>query len=397
VRRILLAAISVLLACGALGAQELKDIEAAYLKIVRKVRPSVVAVTVVKESRKREGGRVVARIATTQFSGVVVSQEGHIATIAKGVKDASRIYIDTLQGSRHSAELVGVDDRHNVGIIKVKDLARWKPTPIEFGDSADLEVGSLTVIVGCPSGLKHSVVYGNVSGLNRTLVSSSKYYTGMIQLSNPVSHSNPGGLVANSEGKLVGMISPAFIKTPSFRRVEELIDALNEKLLDLSEKMAREKQEDKEKEERKPTTPSKAARDRLKRRRLTPDLYDPALSQGINFAIPGNSVKEVCDRIVKGKKQPWLGVLVRELTAPEKAQFGLQAGLFVLHLVPKGPAVQGGLEIRDIITGVGGKPIEGVEKFRSTIQNSVVGAELKLTVYRKGKKSELKIKLGKRK
>jgi serine protease Do len=396
-RRLLLALISLLLACGAAGAQELKDIEAAYLKIARKVRPSVVALTVVKESRKQEGMRLTVGVSSTQFSGIVVSNEGHIATIAKGVKGAKRIYIDTLEGSRHTAEVVGVDERYNIGIVKVKDLMRWKPKPIEFGDSAEIEVGSFTVIVGCPSGLKHSVVYGNVSGLNRTLVSESTYYTGMIQLSNPVSHSDPGGLVASSEGKLIGMVSPAFIKTPSFRRVEELIDALNRKIEDLGEKLSRTKQEEQPKDKRKPTIPSRDRRDRIIRPQLAADLYDPALSQGINFAIAGNSVKQVCDRIIRGKKQPWLGVLVRELTAPEKAQFGLNSGLFVLHVVPGSPAAKGELQARDIIIQVGGKPVDAIEKFRSAIQKSEVGADFKLSVYRKGKELELGLKLGQRK
>jgi S1-C subfamily serine protease len=394
-RRILLILTAALLTLGTAGAQELKQIEEAYLKVVREVRPSVVAVTVVKMSKERRGARQLNRVSTTQFSGIVVSKEGHIATIGKGVSGATRIYVDTLKGSRREAKVVGVDSRLNVGIIKVDTAEDWDAKPVEFGDSRKLEVGSLIVVVGCPSGLKHSVVYGNVSGLKRTLVSERTYYTDMIQLSNPVSHSDPGGIVANSDGKLVGMVSPAFIKTPSFRRVEELIDALNRKIEDLTEKLAGMKKKQGA-DERKPRTPDKKVREDMIRRPLPQDLYDPALSQGINFAIPGSHVKQVCDRIIHNKAQAWLGVLVRELTQAEKQQLKLKQGIYVLQVVPNSPAAKGGLESNDIIMQVGGKTASNVETFRAVIENSSVGDELKLTLYRRKKEVQVSAKLGRR-
>jgi S1-C subfamily serine protease len=392
-RRIVLSAALILLAFGVVGAQDLKEIEEAYLKVVRKVRPTVVAVSVVKMTTRNDGDRLVNWVSSTQFSGVVVSDKGHIATIAKGVSDASRIYVDTLEGNRHEAELVGVDEKANVGIIKLKDTQNWNVQPVEFGDSDKVEVGSLIVIVGCPSGLKHSVVYGNVSGLKRTLVSSQTFYTDMIQLSNPVSHADPGGLVANSEGKLVGLVSPAFIKTPSFRRVEELIDALDKRVADLTEKLGRKQEQPNE--ARKPRRPSEQVEKGLIPPQLPADLFDPALSQGINFAIPGNSVKQVCERIIDKKAQPWVGVLVRDLMPPEKVQLKVN-GIFVLEVVADSPASASGLQNRDIILRMGEKAIEDVGQFRNAIDSFSVGDEVTLTVFRKQEEMQLKLKLGKR-
>ncbi len=394
-RKTILILTAVLLTLGTAGAQELKQIEEAYLKVVRKVRPSVVAVTVIKTSQDREAGRRVNRVSTTQFSGIVVSKEGHIATIGKGVSGATKIYVDTLKGDRREAKVMGVDNRLNVGIIKVDTTAEWDASPVEFGDSRKLEVGSLIVVVGCPSGLKHSVVYGNVSGLKRTLVSERTYYTDMIQLSNPVSHSDPGGIVANSDGKLVGMVSPAFIKTPSFRRVEELIDALNRKIEDLTEKLAGMKKKQ-DPEERRPRTPSEGFKKGVIRPPLPQDLYDPALSQGINFAIPGTHVKQVCDRIIHNKTQAYLGVLVRELTQAEKEQLKVKQGIYVLQVVPNSPAAKGGLESNDIIMQVGDKTASNVETFRAVIENSSVGDELKLTLYRRKKEVQVSARLGRK-
>lgn len=396
-RRTFLVFLSAALLCGIARAQDLKQIEEAYLEIVRKVRPSVVAVTVMKSTTNQEGNRRVNRVSSTQFSGVVVSDEGHIATIAMAVKGANVVYVETLEGTRHRAQVVGVDERANVGIVQVTGAGKLKAQPVEFGDSGKLEVGSLTVVVGCPSGLKHSVVYGNVSGLGRTLVSARTYYTDMIQLSNPVSHSDPGGLVASSEGKLVGMVSPAFIKTPSFRRVEELIDALNRKMEEMQERLEKVKQEEKQPDQRQPRIPPKKTRDKMIRPELPPDLYDPALSQGINFAIPGNLVKEVCDRIIKGKKQPWVGVLVRVLTPVEKEQYGLKSGLHVLQVIPESPADKGGLKDLDVIVRFDGVLLDNVEGFRDAILGSSVNDEITLKIFRKKQELDVKLKLGERK
>ena len=51
-RKFLLAAILVGLVCTTTGAQELKDFEQAYLKVVRKARPSSVYIQVIQEFRQ---------------------------------------------------------------------------------------------------------------------------------------------------------------------------------------------------------------------------------------------------------------------------------------------------------------------------------------------------------
>lgn len=390
-----LALTGVLLTCGVAGAQELKDIEEAYLKIVRKVRPSVVSVTVSKTVTERRKEAVVTHVSSMQFSGMVISKEGHIVTVARGITGTTEISVEMLDGKQRRAELVGTDKQSNVGIIKIKDAEGLELTPVEFGDSGKLRVGSLIVVVGCPSGLKHSVVYGNVSGLNRTLVSALTYYPGMIQLSSPVSHSDPGGLVANSEGKLVGMVSPAFIKMPSFRRVEEVIDAVRRKLTEIG-MTASKKEEDKpgQKEE----TPSAGDREKVPTPESLPQgLYDPTLSQGINFAIPGSAVKRACERIIQKKPTPWVGVVVRELEPAEKAQLKLQEGLVVLKVVKDSPAGRAELQERDIILRAGSKRADSVETFINAIWKTGVDGELSLSIFRKLKEVEVKIKLEERK
>jgi S1-C subfamily serine protease len=402
--KIALVSILTLAFCTVAYSQDLKEIEKAYLKIVRQVRPSVVAISVVKTQTVREKDIVVSKVVTASFSGVIISKEGHIVTIGRGVEGAKDIVVETDKNQKYKAEFLGTDPLTNLAVVKVDapDL-----TPIELGDSSKLEVGSFIVTVGNPCGLKHSVAFGNVSGLNRSLVLASPgegegaslrqqratLYTNMIQISTPVSHNDPGGLVANSEGKLVGIISPAYAKTPAFRRVEELITLLEARLKELERKVELVKKAD---EKEQPPEPQRAVIRVLTSRILPADLFDPAMSQGINFAIPSSEVKEACDRIINKKKVAWLGVTVENLTPAELSQIDLRSGIVLTGVVKDGPADNAGLKEFDIITELDGKSVADIEAFRHEILNSEVGRTVKLTVLRKTEKIEVNATLGER-
>jgi S1-C subfamily serine protease len=399
-----LVSIFALALCAVAYSQDLKEVEKAYLKIVREVRPSVVAISVVKTQTIREKEIVVSKVVTASFSGVVISKEGHIVTIGRGVEGAKDIVVETDKNEKFKAEFLGTDPLTNLAVIKVDspDL-----TPVELGDSSKLEVGSFIVTVGNPCGLKHSVAYGNVSGLGRSLVLATPVegegalstrqratlYTNMIQISTPVSHNDPGGLVANSEGKLVGIISPAYAKTPAFRQVEELINSLEAQLKELERKFELAKRLE---EKEQPPVSAQAIIHILTGKLLPTELFDPAMSQGINFAIPSSEVKEACDRIIHKKKVAWLGVTVENLTPAELLQFQLRSGITLAGVVKNGPADNAGLKEFDIITELDGKSVSDIESFRHEILNSEVGRKIKLTVLRKTEKLELEATLGER-
>ena len=388
--KIALISILTLAFCTVAYSQDLKEIEKAYLKIVRQVRPSVVAISVVKTQTVREKEIVVSKVVTASFSGVIISKEGHIVTIGRGVEGARDIVVETDKNQKYKAEFLGTDPLTNLAVVKVDapDL-----TPIELGDSSKLEVGSFIVTVGNPCGLKHSVAFGDVSGLNRSLVLATPgegegaslrqqratLYTNMIQISTPVSHNDPGGLVANSEGKLVGIISPAYAKTPAFRRVEEIVTLLEAQLKELERKVELARRTD---EKEQPPEPHRTVIS-IGSRILPADLFDPAMSQGINFAIPSSEVKEACDRIINKKKVAWLGVTVENLTPADLSQLQLRSGITLAEVIKNSPAESAGLKEFDIITELDGKSVTDIEAFRHEVLNSEVGRTVKLAVLRK--------------
>ncbi|MFH1421702.1 MAG: trypsin-like peptidase domain-containing protein [Planctomycetota bacterium] len=383
--------------------QDLKELEEAYLKVVRKVKPSVVAISTIKVQTIMEKGVVVSKIAQVSLSGVIITDKGHIVTIARGVEGARSILVETCDGDAYEAEFLGSDSLTNLAVIKI---GAENLVPCEFGDSSKLETGSLIITVGHPCGLRNSVSYGNVSGVERSLsqmpcseekppvpCQQNTAYTNMIQLSTPVSHNDPGGLVANSEGKMIGIISPAYVKTPAFKQVEELIKLLESQLQELERKfelLKRIKESDLALE------PDADVIKLLTGKILPPELFDPAMSQGINFAISSNDVKAASDRIIHKKKMPWVGITIENLTPAELTQLDIQSGVVVRMVVDDSPAKESGLREFDIITALDNKLIANTESFRHEIISSDVNRKIKLSVVRKLKKTELELTLRER-
>src|SRR5690606_18306126 len=70
-------------------------------------------------------------------------------------------------GRIYDATIVGTDPIYDLAVIKLEGAEDL--TPIEFADSAKLNVGETAVAVGAPLGLSNSVTTGIVSALNRSI------------------------------------------------------------------------------------------------------------------------------------------------------------------------------------------------------------------------------------
>jgi C-terminal processing protease CtpA/Prc len=68
-------------------------------------------------------------------------------------------------------------------------------------------------------------------------------------------------------------------------------------------------------------------------------------------------------------------------------------GVMVMEVMPGGPASKGGLKANDIVLTVDGKKVGTSEALREAIQSHGAGESVKLTVLRKTKKVDLKVKL----
>lgn len=109
------------------------------------------------------------------------------------------------------------------------------------------------------------------------------------------------------------------------------------------------------------------------------------VSSGVGFATPSAVVRHVAaelaqrGRVVRG----WLGVVVRELTPPERDALRAPAGLLVTGLAPDGPAGRGGLRPGDVLVSLGGAPVPDARALRRRVA-SAVGETLPVVVWRAG-------------
>ena len=136
-----------------------------------------------------------------QGSGVVVSADGYILTNHHVVRDAQEIRVTFSDGRRLSAQRTGVDNLTDLALLKV-DATNL--IPAEWGNSDDLQVGSLIWAVGSPFGLERSVSFGILSAKNRGGIAGSPHQD-FLQTDAAVNPGNSGGPLVDVQGRVVGI------------------------------------------------------------------------------------------------------------------------------------------------------------------------------------------------
>jgi serine protease Do len=120
-------------------------------------------------------------------------------------------------------------------------------------------------------------------------------------------------------------------------------------------------------------------------------------AEGINFAIPINSVKPIIDDIIKYGKviRPWIGIAGGDMD-PEIAQYYNlfpDRGVLVVKVAEGGPADKAGIKVGDIITEVEGRRVNTIGQLINELRKREIGEEIDLIIYRDAKKSRVKVKL----
>jgi putative serine protease PepD len=140
-------------------------------------------------------------------SGFVYDSDGHVATNAHVVQNASSIKVTFWNGKTYNASLVGSDPTSDLAAIKV-DAPASMIHPVELGDSSTLQVGDGVVAIGSPFGLQETVTSGIVSALHRTISSLTNFtIPDAIQTDAAINHGNSGGPLFNTNGQVVGVNS----------------------------------------------------------------------------------------------------------------------------------------------------------------------------------------------
>ena len=149
----------------------------------------------------------------SEGSGVLFQQDKdgkytYVVTCAHVISDANvTIMVQTHDEQEYKAEIVGYDNRTDIGVLKIKadglSLA-------EIGDSDKLAVGDTVYAIGNPGGVEfaNSFTSGMVSALDRPVNSSSSGYTmECIQHTAAINPGNSGGALVNVFGQVIGINS----------------------------------------------------------------------------------------------------------------------------------------------------------------------------------------------
>jgi serine protease Do len=258
-------------------------------------------------------------------SGVVVRPDGFILTNNHVVEDADEVKVGFSEGSeQYVAKVIGADPKTDLAVLKI-DVGQKRLTPIEFGDSGQVQVGDLVFAIGNPFGVGQTVTMGIVSAVGRGVGIAD--YEDFLQTDASINPGNSGGPLVDTLGRLVG-INTAIIS---------------------------------------PT----------------------GANLGIGFAVPAGLAKGVMESIIaKGKVvRGYLGVIIQPLT-PELAkamELPSENGALVGDVQDDSPAQKAGLQAGDVITAVNGAKVDDARHLRLVIAQLAPGTKISLTALRDGK------------
>ena len=303
---------------------DVKNVDATIVEAVaKKVTSSVVGIRVTVSMENFFGG---TEESSGEGSGVIYTSDGYIITNYHVIENAT-VYSD--------AEVkVFLNDKNEdgytakiVGYNISNDLAvikiNAKNLPaISFADSKKLSVGQFVVAIGNPGGLDFmgSVTYGVISGLNR-MISDTSDAASLIQTDAAINPGNSGGALVNINGELVGVNSSKIVSTGY---------------------------------------------------------------EGMGFAIPSNTVKEITDKIISNEDDPtpYIGVTISEKYDAETLKsYGYPVGAVVYSVVSGGPADKAGIDRADIITEFNGVEITNYTVLNDAISKCKPGQTVSVTIY----------------
>lgn len=302
-------------------------------EIYKQASPSVVAVST-KGTATVAG---YARNVSGSGSGVIISEDGYIVTNNHVIEGTSEITVETDDGKKYEAKLIGRDSVSDIAILKIEGTDF---TAAVIGDSDTLEVGELAVAIGNPLGeLTNSLTAGFISATNRSItVDNSGAGTQMnfIQTDVAISPGNSGGALINSYGELVGI------------------------------------------------TTAKSTGDGV---------------EGIGYAIPINDVMDIMEDLINEGRvtgRPYIGISVSVVDEETAQVYNWPLGLRVESVEENSTAANGGLMLGDIIVQINGEDILTYDDLNDKKADIQVGDSFTLTVYRKAEKVTLNLVMGER-
>ncbi|HKK96336.1 MAG TPA: trypsin-like peptidase domain-containing protein [Anaerovoracaceae bacterium] len=136
-------------------------------------------------------------------SGVIIAEDGYIATNNHVVEKSSKITVTTYDGNQYTATLVGADEQNDLAVIKISASSL---DPVNYGDNSVSAVGDLAVAIGNPLGeLGGTATTGIISSLDRE-IQLDNLTLNLLQTDAAINPGNSGGGLFNGNGNLIGIV-----------------------------------------------------------------------------------------------------------------------------------------------------------------------------------------------
>jgi serine protease Do len=145
-------------------------------------------------------------------SGFIISSDGYVLTNNHVVDGADQVTVRLSDRRELDAKVIGTDVDSDVALLKVD--ASGLPT-VAIGDSSKLKPGQWVVAIGSPFNFDHSVTHGIVSYVGRGFGGADQQYVPFIQTDVPINRGNSGGPLFNLDGQVVGINSQIVSNTGS--------------------------------------------------------------------------------------------------------------------------------------------------------------------------------------
>lgn len=138
-------------------------------------------------------------------SGFVWDDQGHIVTNYHVIADADRIEVIFSDESQAEAEVVGIDPRNDLAVLRV-DPTTTRLQPVQLATAEAMRVGQRAIAIGNPFGLDRTLTTGVISALGRPLeTEDGEFIFNVIQTDAAINPGNSGGPLLNSRGEVIGV------------------------------------------------------------------------------------------------------------------------------------------------------------------------------------------------
>ncbi|WP_448614341.1 trypsin-like peptidase domain-containing protein [Modestobacter sp. URMC 112] len=287
-----------------------------------KAAPSVVTVYVSSGSGSGSG------------SGVVLSDDGYVLTnnhvvSLDGAGQGAGVQVRTADGTLYEAGVVGTDPSSDLAVLKLQDASGL--TPATFADSDEVQVGDLAVAIGAPLGLSNTVTDGIISATDRAVATGSDQEQTVIdalQTDAAINPGNSGGALVDAAGEVIG---------------------INTAIATVATQL--------------------------------PGQEAQGGNIGVGFAIPSNTATRIAQQIIDtgSATHALLGVSARTAAAQDSP---VGTGAEVVLVQAGSPAADAGLQVGDVVTAVGDRPVTSSTELTAAVRSAQPGDEVTLTVRR---------------